>query len=106
MTNAEGLFLIFLIQLIKLVLNFKVYNILHRKNKIKFKPRYSGMYSKEDVKGVQNIFDSNIMLIYLFLIFFWVKIPKSILGKVLVWSVLFFSFIQLWIIYLVDWIIT
>lgn len=105
MTNGEGLFLLVLIQILKLILNFKVYNFLHKKNKIDLKPRYSGMYLREDAKGIQSIFDSNIMLIYLFFIFFWIKIPKSIFGKVLAWLVLLFSFIQLWIVYLVDWVI-
>jgi hypothetical protein len=92
-----------IIQIVKIIINWKVYNILHSESKIKMRPRYSGMWIRENAKGIQEISDSNFMFIYCNFILFWIKIPKKRKGKIMAWSVLGFTLCQALIIIFNDW---
>lgn len=95
--------LFFLFQGIKIVLNWKVYNCLHSYNRVKPRPNYTGMWIKEDYKGLQKIFDSDFMFIYCNLIPFWLKIPKDRIGKVMAWAVLGLTIGQIVVLYFAPW---
>lgn len=70
---------------------------------IKARPHYSGMWIRESAKGIQEIFDSNFMFMYFNFVFFWVKIPKDRKGRLMAWSVLVLSIIQVLIAIFNDW---
>lgn len=84
---------------IKIILNWKVYNKLHPTKKIKPRPNYTGMWLKEDYKGIREIDDSNFMFMYCSVICFWTKIPSDRNGKIMAWSVLVLTILQVVTIY-------
>ncbi|NOQ70726.1 MAG: hypothetical protein GQ574_01920 [Crocinitomix sp.] len=67
------------------------------------RPNYTGMWQKENVKGIENISNSNFMFMYCFVVLFWIKIPKSKSGRIMAWSVLALTILQIVIIVSTDW---
>ena len=99
----QGFVFIAIIHLVKVILNWKTYNALHASDPIKMRPHYSGMWRRENAKGIQEISDSNFMFMYCMVVLFWIKIPKSKTKRIMAWSVLALTVLQIVIGFSTDW---
>lgn len=97
------IFIFFLTHGLKIILNWKVYNKLHPTRKVKPRPNYTGMWLKESYSGIREIDDSNFMFLYCAVIFFWIKIPIDRNGKIMAWSVLVLSIVQIITLWFAPW---
>ena len=88
-------FFLVVVQVVKVVFNWKVSNMLHPTEKVKLRPWYTGMYWVEDEDGIEQINASNFMFIYCNFVLFWLKIPNLRKGKVMAWSVLALTLLQI-----------
>lgn len=93
--NLEDVSLSFfvIIQFLRVPFNRMVYNDLHPKNKVPF---FFHMRSSSIVneKERDKILESDFYFFYFLFVFFWIKIPKSFLGKIYAFLVLGLSITQ------------
>ena len=81
--------------ILRVYLNFKIYNLLHPHKTVRFKLTHPGEYLKKSSSGRRDIQDNDGVFILLNFIFIWLRFPQSKKGKVKVWLVHLLSFIQI-----------
>ena len=80
--------------IVKIPLNWNVWNKNDPKNKIKLKVGYYGPPIHDGTKNSKESNDSNFLFLISNFILFWVNIPKDKTGKIMAWSVTALSIIQ------------
>lgn len=80
-------------QVIKLFLNWSVHNILNPQHRVETRINHPGVLFEKN--GIKKASETDLMFMYCAFTFFWVKIPKQKSGKIMAWSVLGLTIIQI-----------
>src|SRR5688500_11576868 len=97
--SETGIVIIFVIlQIVRVFFNRDIHNELHPRARVSLKLKTRTSFF-DSVKKQQEKNESDFDFMYLTFIFFWIRIPKTRIGKIKAWSVLmttFFSILILW----------
>lgn len=83
---------------LKIPFNWKIHNLLHPKDKVKFKTTNISRWINETNNERRQTIDSNFLFVYLSFVFIWFKHPPSKRGKFLVWLVHIIGLLEILII--------
>ncbi len=81
------------IQILKMIFNWTIHNMINPKQSVEFGVNHPGMLFEKN--GMNKAIERDQMFVYCTFILFWLKTPQKTSGKVMAWSVLGLSMIQI-----------